>query len=474
MNSINFRFFLFKFIIIYLYYFICSIATNNCSISDIVSNLNSSVVNISTTQFFEENNRLNNLGTPDDLFKFFDKNRANRNTSTKYSKIISLGSGFLIDNKGHIVTNNHVVENSSEINITIGNNNKIYKATILGTDKKTDIALLKINMGNDFSFVKFGNSDNARVGDYIIAIGNAFGFGGTVTSGIISATNRHLGGHFYEDFIQTDASINKGNSGGPMFNIYGEVIGMNSAIISPTGGNVGVGFAIPSNVVRSIVSKLLIEGKIYRPWLGITFQYITTDISKTLNMDSSCGVIVSNVTKNSPAFRSGIMVGDVILKFNNLLLDESVYFPKIIFNSAINVNIPIEIFRKGNIITSSIKLENPDNEHIITNRDFFINQKSYLGISIIDINSKIKKKYSLPENISGIYVTSVDISCDAYKKGLRVGDIIICINQEHIYSSQQFVSIINNIKESNSKKISNAIFLVSRNHNYFYVTIDLN
>ena len=290
---------------------------NNSSIADVVEKLSPAIVNISTTQLVENGNKnLPFSEMPEEFFKFFEE--FNKSTgSNKPSKIVSLGSGFLIDDKGHIVTNNHVIENAQEINVTIGDDeNKIYKAKVIGRDKKTDLAVLKIDAKSSIPFVKFGDSDKIRVGEQVIAIGNAFGFGGTVTSGIISAKGRHLGGQFYEEFIQTDASINKGNSGGPMFNMDGEVIGVNSAIVSPSGGNVGIGFAIPSSTAKSIITKLLKDGKIERPWLGITFQPITEDMAKGFNLDNSNGAIVSNIMKDSPAEKAGINIGDIIIKFN--------------------------------------------------------------------------------------------------------------------------------------------------------------
>ena len=331
---------------------------HHCSIADVVQKLGPSVVNISTTQLVENAaQKLPSSETPDEFFRFFEEFNK-RTFADKPTKIISLGSGFLIDEKGHIVTNHHVIDNAQEINITIGDNDKkIYKAKVIGKDKKTDLALLKIHTQDSIPYVKFGNSDKVRVGESVIAIGNAFGFGGTVTSGIISAKGRNLGGHFYEEFLQTDASINRGNSGGPMFNMDGEVIGVNSTIVSPSGGNVGIGFAIPSNTAKSIVSKLLENGKVERPWLGITFQSVTDEIAKGFNLNSANGAIVSNIISNSPAEKSGIKIGDIIIKFNKKLLNDINQFPRIVADSKLGTNVPIEVIRKGKIINLEVILE---------------------------------------------------------------------------------------------------------------------
>ena len=374
------------------------------SIADVVEKLSPAVVNISTTQLIENGNK--NLPFPEipkEFFKFFEE-FSKSPFGNRPAKVISLGSGFLIDDKGHIVTNNHVIDNAEEINVTVGNNDvKVYKAKVIGKDKKTDLALLKIDAPNNVPFVKFGDSDKTRVGDSVIAIGNAFGFGGTVTAGIISAKGRHLEGQFYEEFIQTDASINRGNSGGPMFNMDGEVIGVNAAIVSPSGGNVGIGFAIPSNTAQSIISQLMKGGKIERGWLGITFQPVTDEIAKGFNLKNTHGAIISNVIKGSPAAKAGIKIGDIIVKFNEVVIDKVNKFPKIVANSSLNQKLPVEIIRKNKSINLQVVLEIPQNENPFNEggRGTIVGT-TYHGISISNITDEVRSYYNIDDNITGV------------------------------------------------------------------------
>lgn len=447
---------------------------NDSSIADVVEKLSPAIVNISTTQLVENGNKnLPFSEMPEEFFKFFEEFNKNSG-SNKPSKIVSLGSGFLIDDKGHVVTNNHVIENAQEINITIGDNEKkIYKAKVIGKDKKTDLAVLKIDIKSSIPFVKFGDSDKIRVGEHVIAIGNAFGFGGTVTSGIISAKGRYLGGQFYEEFIQTDASINKGNSGGPMFNMNGEVIGVNSAIVSPSGGNVGIGFAIPSNTAKSIINKLLKDGKIERPWLGITFQPVTEDMAKGFNLDNSNGAIVSNVMKDSPAEKAGINIGDIIVKFNGKLLNNINQFPRTVADAPLNTKIPVEIIRKGKTINLNVTLEIPKNDPFNKDAEGVAVETTYHGIGVVNITKDIRNSYAVSDDVNGVLVTKVDKNCDAHRKGLKVGDVISSINQDEVTSAKQFRTLLTNIKLNSKKDEATAVILISRKSSNFYISIEL-
>jgi serine protease Do len=442
------------------------------SIADVVEKLSPAVVNISTSVDSKNKDSL-----PQEMLNRLEKDPFNDYNNS--GKIISLGSGFIIDDNGHVVTNNHVVEYADEINITIGSDeNKVYKAIVIGKDKKTDLALLKIDTkGADIPFVKFGDSDKARVGDQVIAIGNAFGFGGTVTTGIISAKGRYLEKSFYEDFIQTDASINRGNSGGPMFNMAGDVIGVNTIIVSMSGGNVGIGFAIPSNTVKQIVEHLLKDGKIERGWLGITFQPITKEIAHAFGLSDANGVIISNITKGSPAERAGFKDSDIIKVFNGTVIDNYHRFQKIVASAPLNKAISVKIIRDGKSMTLSVLLANtsqdpstlidPDKlKHIGT---------MYHGIGVVNITPEVRSYYGLNDSIIGILVTKVDKNSVAFENGVRVGDVISKINNHEVTSAKQFRGLLDNIKIEYVKKPKDAIavFLISRNNSKFHVSINL-
>jgi len=472
---------LFVFLSLFLHNQSYSHNVKHCSIADVVTQLSPSVVNISTTQLIDRKNSKENVYSemPEEFFRFFDipKELKKSPFSSKPLKIKSLGSGFLIDEKGHIVTNYHVIDNAQEINVTIGDNEKKnYKAKVIGKDQVTDLALLKINISGPVKFVKFGDSDKVRVGEQIIAIGNAFGFGGTVTSGIISAKGRKLGNQFYQDFLQTDASINKGNSGGPMFNMNGEVVGVNNVILStsPNGGNIGVGFAIPSNTVKSIIIKLMQHGKVERPFLGITFQPITDEIAKSFNLQDKIGAIVTNVVKNTPADRAGIKVGDIIIKFNNFKLNQSTNLQKLVSESSIERTIPIEIVRKKRKLTLYAKLEIPRNDVLQKKEEKFITHTSCQGLDVINLTSEVKIQYKVASNINGVLVVKIDKESDAYKNGVRVGDVIMRVNYDNIFSANQFKNLLNDVATKNKKEgHSTAALFIFRRNASFLITINL-
>ncbi|WPX96796.1 Do family serine endopeptidase [Candidatus Bandiella euplotis] len=444
---------------------------NSNSIADVIEKLTPAVVNISTTQLIEGKNNDNiPQDLPEEFYKFFEEFNNNREGfDNKPTKVLSLGSGFFIDDKGHIVTNNHVIDNAEEINITIGDNDgKVYKAKVIGKDKKTDLALLKIEVKEKLPFVRFGDSDRIRVGDSVIAIGNAFGFGGTVTSGIVSAKGRHLDGIFYEEFIQTDASINRGNSGGPMFNMNGEVIGVNTAIVSPSGGNVGIGFAIPSNTAKSIINQLIKGGKIQRGWLGIQFLPINQKIAKAFGLgDDVRGAIVVDVLKGSPAEKAGIKMSDIIVKFNGIALDKANKFPKVVASAPVNKKIPLDVIRKGNIVTLYVSLEFQKNDDQIVSKraETTVGTTSY-GISVANLTSEIRKHYNIDESIkAGVVITKLDKNSNAFKNGAKEGDVIITINQDEVNSAKQFKTLLTNIKLRSPKGEAVAILFISRKNN---------
>ena len=321
------------------------------SFADLVERLMPSVVNISTTQTIKTQTNPFPFqfppGSPfEEMFKEFQKPTERKATS--------LGSGFIITKDGIVVTNNHVIANAEDIVVSV--NNKEYQAKVLGADPYSDIAVLKIESSESFKTVEFGNSDKARVGDWVVAIGNPFKLGGTVTSGIISARNRDINLTRYDDFIQTDASINQGNSGGPLFNMEGDVIGINTAIISPSGASSGIGFAIPSNYASIIIAQLIEYGETKRGWIGVRIQQVTKEIAVTAGLNEPRGAFIGGISEDGPAKKAGIKIGDIILEFNGEKIQTMRNLPKIVANTKPNKKVSVKIWRDKKLITKRLTL----------------------------------------------------------------------------------------------------------------------
>ncbi len=409
-----------------------------------------------------------------EFFKFFQEFEG-KNLDDKPREIDFLGSGFFLDKNGHILTNAHVIEHAREIMVKVDNDEtKSYKASVIGKDLKTDIAVLKIKLDHEIPFLTFANSDSVKVGESVLAIGNAFGFGGTVTKGIISGKGRHLyGGKYYEEFLQTDASINQGNSGGPMLNKQGEVIGVNTLIITPNGGNIGIGFAIPSNVVKKIAREIINHGEVTRGWLGITFQPATEGILKVLKLNvASNPVIVSSVIKDAPAYKAGIEVGDVVIKFDGTTISHKDSLQKLVFNAPIGKQLEVVIIRKGKKKTLNITLEKfSDKKLELYDKE----EKSYTfsshGLTLANLTKELREKYSLKSE-TGVLIINVDSKVDAYKN-LKPGDVIKSINNIPIKSFMEFRDIITNAKiDAGSKKVT-VLFLVSKKDGDYFIPIEL-
>ena len=438
------------------------------SFADIISPLLDSVVSIASTTIIEE--RRPEIpqfpeGSPfEDFFKdYFDQIDPNANKRP----LIGLGSGFIIDEEGIAVTNNHVIEGADEIKVIMGNGNE-FEASVIGKDPKADIAVIKFDP-KDYKLksVEWGDSDSARVGDWAIAIGNPLGFGNTVTTGIVSAKARDIGGGPYVKFIQTDASINRGNSGGPLFNIAGEVIGINTAIISQTGGSIGLGFAIPSNMAKKIVLQLKEFGRTKRGWLGVQIQSVTNEIAESLDLNNSKGAFVASVQEDSPAEIAGIEAGDIILEFNDILIDSYRDLPRLVAETDVDSKISIKIWRKNNSINVSVKIGELDEPIYSTN-----NQENNLEQSLsieslgISIRELFPDEYSNEElkNIKGVVVTEV-ISEEI---PLIVGDIIIEINREKIININQFRDYVLKTKETGRGSV---LLRVIRDSKTIWVTL---
>jgi serine protease Do len=402
------------------------------SFADLVEKLIPSVVNISATRVIETRSQ-NPFpfqfppGHPfEDLFKDFD-----RGGSPQKRKTQSLGSGFIIDKEGIIITNNHVIQSAEGIFVKL-TNGKEYEAKVLGTDPTSDIAVIKINTKDSLKAVTFADSDKARVGDWVIAIGNPFGLGGTVTAGIISARNRDISLGKYDDFIQTDAPINQGNSGGPLFNIKGEVVGINSAILSNSGGSVGIGFAIPANFANNVVKQITEFGEIKRGYIGVRIQEVTKEIADSLGLKSQEGALVSSATAGGPADKAGIESGDIILEFNNKKVDNMRKLPKIVADTRVGQSVEVKIWRNKKILTKNItvtRLEEANeykNENSKQVAPSAITIKE-LGIKIRNINNQdVEKKPNLKDK-KGVYILEISGDSPLALLPVKEGEIIIAV-----------------------------------------------
>ena len=427
------------------------------SFADLAERLMPSVVNISTTQTVVTNTNPFPFefppGSPfEDMFKEFG--------TPQKRKASALGSGFIIDAKGIVITNNHVIKGAEDIIVRVDDDEE-YKAKVIGADPLSDIAVLKIDSTEKFAAVKFGNSDEAKIGDWVIAIGNPFGLGGTVTSGIVSARNRDLGMNRYEDFIQTDASINVGNSGGPLFDMNGDVIGINTAILGRE-GSIGIGFAIPSNSAKKVVEQLIEFGETKRGWLGVRIQFVTKEIADVEKLDKPRGALVASVADNSPSDKAGIKAGDIILEFNEVLIKEMKELPKIVAQTAVGKNVEVKIWRNGKEISKKIKLG-----RLETSEDFIAKKPKEttdteiksLKINVRSIEQKDIEARGLAKNTKGLVITKIlndspinyletgNIIIEAQKKTIRtVGDLDIAVKAALKSSERTLLLVIYNNK----------------------------
>ena len=440
------------------------------SFADLAEKLMPSVVNISTTQTVVTN--VNPFpfefppGSPfEDLFKEFG--------TPQKRKASALGSGFIIDAKGIVVTNNHVIKGAEDIMVTV-NGEKEYEAKIIGSDPLSDLAVLEIKSKDKFTPVKFGDSDKARIGDWVLAIGNPFGFGGTVTSGIISARNRSIGLARYEDYIQTDASINQGNSGGPLFDMNGDVIGINTAILGRE-GSIGIGFAIPSNSAKKVISQLIEFGETKRGWLGVRIQVVTKEIADVEKLEKPRGALIASVAKNSPSDKAGLKAGDIILEFNGTLIKEMKELPRIVAQTEVGKTVKVKIWRNEKEITKKItlgRLETSEDfkEEKKEKTDSNVTEIKSLKISVRVLSKKDIEDRSLPNNSSGLVITN--IQQDSPINFLKVNNIIIEAQKKKIRSIKDFEQITKNVLQSNEKTMLIAIYNNQNQRRYIGVKLD--
>lgn len=416
------------------------------SFADLVEELLPSVVNISTQMKAASDSEKTEIEDVSPEFKhFFGKDDQQE----------ALGSGFIIDETGYILTNNHVISDADSINVTLWNNTQA-QARVIGKDDKTDIALIKIETAQNLTPIKFGDSDKVRVGDWILAIGNPFGLGGSVTAGIVSAKSRDIESGQYDNFIQTDASINQGSSGGPMFNMSGEVIGINSAIFSSNGASMGIGFAIPSNLAQWVAEQLKQNGKIIRGWLGLKIQPLEEEISGL-----SGGVLVSDVSVGGPAEKSGIKAGDIIYSYNNKAVQNTKEFSRRVAESKIGSEGKIGVWRNGQKRDVNIVIENQESQEK-TKTGLRVEIKKTeangyeipeIGMTLAKITPELIQRYELPPQSNGMVITEIQAGREAEKKGLKVGNIIVKIDKKDVPTIEQVKEYLDEAKMEHHRPI---------------------
>ena len=457
-------------------------------IADVAEKVIDAVVNISTSQTVDAKNNDSDKGSenekgnqdrgskrganpqlpPDSPFseffdEFFKNRRGNPNSKGgSAQKVNSLGSGFIIDTSGVVVTNNHVIADADEINVILNDGTKI-KAELLGRDKKSDLAVLKFApTEKKLTAVKFGDSDKLRLGEWVIAIGNPFSLGGTVTAGIVSARNRDINSGPYDNYIQTDAAINRGNSGGPLFNLDGDVVGVNTAIISPSGGSIGIGFAVPSKTVVGVVDQLRQFKEVRRGWLGVRIQQVTDEIGESLNIKPPRGALIAGIDDKGPAKPAGIEPGDVVIKFDGKDIKEMKDLPRAVADTAVGKAVDVVVIRKGKEETRKVTLGRLDDGEKAVEASLKsaappeaekpVTQKA-LGLDIAGLSKDLRTKYKIKDNVKGVIVTGVDSDSDAAEKRLSAGDVIVEVAQEAVTNAGDVKKRVDQLKKDGKKSV---------------------
>ena len=442
-------------------------------IADVAEKVIDAVVNISTSQTVEAKGGGDGRGTMpqlppgspfEEFFDDFFKNRHGgpggpKGGDLQPHKTNSLGSGFIVDTAGIVVTNNHVIADADEISIIMNDGSK-FKAELVGVDKKTDLAVLKFKPTKPLVAVKFGDSDKLRLGEWVIAIGNPFSLGGTVTAGIVSARNRDINSGPYDSYIQTDAAINRGNSGGPLFNLDGEVIGVNTLIISPSGGSIGIGFAVPSKTVAGVVDQLRQFGELRRGWLGVRIQQVTDEIAESLNIKPARGALIAGIDDKGPAKPAGIEPGDVVVTFDGKDIKEPKDLSRAVADTAVGKEVDVVIIRKGVEQTLKVTLGRLDDGDKAVQAatktqepaEKPVTQKA-LGLDLASLSKDLRSRYKIKDSVKGVIITNVDTPSDAAEKRLSAGEVIVEVAQEAVSSAADVKKRVDQLKKDGKKSI---------------------
>ncbi len=449
------------------------------SFADLVERVKPAVVNISTTQKVETRSEVPAPfplppGSPyEEFFKRFFGDRMPPGQGGPQvpppGQAHALGSGFVVDPAGWVVTNNHVVGDADEIKVILQDGTQL-AAELKGRDDKTDLALLKVESDQPLPFVQFGDSDQTRVGDWVVAVGNPFGLGGSVTAGIVSAHGRNINAGPYDDFMQIDAAINRGNSGGPTFNLAGEVVGVNTAIFSPSGGNIGIGFAIPANMAKMVVSELREKGRVDRGWLGVQIQDVTPDIAEGLGLEGEKGALVADVLPDSPARQAGFRQGDVILSFGGETVDDAHELPRLVAATEAGKSVPVTVLRQGEKTELSVAIGKMPGEQQVAAAEGRSDAKGGLGLALARLTPELREKMELPADVKGVVVQEVQPDSPAARRGIQKGDVIVSVNQKGVESAKDVAEAVEQAKENKKDKV---VVLLNREGNQRFVALEL-
>ncbi len=456
-------------------------------IADVAERVIDAVVNISTSQTVDARNPQAAPQLPpgspfEEFFEEFFKNRRgqgdNQAPNRTPRRVNSLGSGFVIDPSGIVVTNNHVIAEADEVHVIFNDGTRL-KAEIIGRDQKTDLAVLKVNSTRPLKAVKFGDSEKLRLGEWVIAIGNPFSLGGSVTAGIVSARNRDINSGPYDNYIQTDAAINRGNSGGPLFNLDGDVIGVNTAIISPSGTSVGIGFAVPAKTATAVISQLREFKEVRRGWLGVKIQQVTDDIAESLGVKPARGALIAGIDEKGPAGPAGIQAGDVIVKFDGKDIKEMKELPRIVADTPVGKDVEVIIIRKGKEEKKIVRLgrlEDAEKPVPATVKSTPPPEKSTvqksLGLELSILTDELRKRYKIKDSVKGVVITGVDQSSIAADKRLAAGSVVVNIEQELVSTPADLQARVEQYKKAGKKSV--LLLVATAEGDMIFVALPLN